>query len=98
MGYRVEYQSVRKVRGVEKRTSSLPALIGLCLMLFLLLVGSCWPRGAQVLRGLVMPGNPSVTAAALEDFALELKAGEALPSALEGFCRRVIQEAEVDLD
>lgn len=98
MGYRVDYQPVKKVRGVEKRTSRLPAMIGLCLLLFLLLVGEFWPRGAEVLRNLVVPGDPAVTVAALEDFALELKAGEALPSALEGFCRRIIREAEIDSD
>lgn len=95
MGYRVDYQPVKKVRGVEKRTARLPALIAVCLVLFLLLVNCTWPRGAQVLRGLFFPGDAAATAAALEDFAMELKAGEELPSALESFCRSVIREAEL---
>ena len=96
MGYRVDYQPVNKVRGLEKRTARAPALAALCLVLFCLLVNSIWPRGAEVMRELLIPGNPAVTVAALEDFAEELKAGEALPSALEGFCRKVIREAELD--
>ena len=96
MGYRVEYQPLKKVRGVEKRTASVPVLTGLFLLLFLLLVNSTWPRGAEILQGLIFSGDTSVTAAALEELALELRAGEKLPSAFETFCRTVIQNAELD--
>lgn len=96
MGYRVDYQPVKKVRGVEKRTARGPALTALFLLTFLLLVNSTWPRGAEVLRGLLFSGDAAVTAAALDDLAAELRSGEELDSALESFCRKVIQEAEFD--
>lgn len=96
MGYRVEYQQVKKVRGVEKRTSRVAALTALCLLLFLLLVNGFWPRGAEVLRDFLLPGDAAVTAAALEDLALELQTGEELSGALEHFCQKVISEAELD--
>ena len=96
MGYRVEYQPVKKVRGAEKRTVWVPALTGLFLLLFLLLVNSTWPRGAEVLQGLIFPGDASVTAAALEELTVELRAGEELASAFETFCRTVIENAEID--
>lgn len=96
MGYRVDYQPIRKVRGAEKRKARVTALTALCLVLFVLLVNSMWPRGAEVLRGMFFPGDAAVTVSALEDLAVELKAGEELTSAFETFCRKVIREAEVD--
>lgn len=98
MGYRVEYQPVKKVRGAEKKTSRAAALTALCLVLFVLLVNGFWPRGQAVLRQLLVPGDAAVTVAALEDLAQELRSGEALPSALESFCRKVTREALVDPD
>lgn len=98
MGYRVDYPPIRKIRGAEKRRTAAPALTGLFLILFFFLVNSTWPRGAEVLQGLLFSGDTSVTAAALEEFALELRAGEELPSAFETFCRTVIQNAEPDSD
>lgn len=96
MGYRVEYQPIRKIRNAEKRRSMAPALTGLCLLLFVFLVNSMWPRGAEVLRGLVFSGDTAVTAAALEEFAVELGAGEELSSAFVSFCRTVIENAQLD--
>lgn len=92
MGYRVEYRPVKKVRRMEKRTVRLPALTALFFLLFLLLVNSIWPRGTEVLRGLAFSGDAAVTADALDVLAMELRAGEALPSALETFCRKVMGE------
>lgn len=95
MGYRVDYQPIKKVRGAEKRKTRVPALIAMCLLLFVFLVNSLWPRGAEVLRGVIFPGDTAVTVSALEDFAVQLKAGEELPSAFKTFCRKMIQEAEI---
>lgn len=96
MGYRVEYRPVKKVRRVEKRTVRLPALTGLCLLLFVFLVSSFWPRGAEVMRGLVFSGDVAVTAAALEEMAGELRAGAGLSDAVETFCQKIIQGARLD--
>ncbi len=93
MGYRIEYPPIRKLRRQEKRTCSRAALTGICLLLFLLLVNGLWPRGAEVLRELLLPADAAVTAAALEDLAVELKAGEAVSSALTSLCRKLFQGA-----
>lgn len=95
MGYRVEYEPVKKVRGAQKKTSRAATLTALCLLLFFLLVSGFWPRGREVLWDLLVPGDASVTVAALEDLTLELRNGEALSSALESFCQKVIREAEL---
>lgn len=93
MGYRVEYQA-GKVENREVHPGRFPVMLGACLLAFLLLVNGLWPRGGQVLRELLLPGNPAVTVAALEDFAQELKAGETLESALESFCRKVFDDGK----
>lgn len=92
MSYRIDYQPMKKVRGLEKRTAPRSALAALCFLLFLVLTLSFWPRGAEALRALVIPGDAAVTVAALEDLAVDLRAGENVQSALEGFCRQVAGE------
>lgn len=96
MGYRVEYQSGKQVRETKKHRSCIPVLTAVSLLVFLLLVNAFWPRGAEVLQELLFPGDAAVTAAALEEFAMELRAGEELPDALATFCRTVIQNAQAD--
>lgn len=96
MGYRVEYETVRKVRRMEQRTTRLPALTAAAFVLFLVLVGSFWPKGKEVLREILIPGDPAVTVAALEDLAEELKTGTELDDALENFCQTVVREADLD--
>ena len=95
MGYRVEYGPVKKVRGLEKRVSRRSALTGLCLLLFVLLVCTCWPEGAEALRKLVFPGDPAVTAAALEALTCELRSGEAVSDSLRNFCLQILEGAEL---
>lgn len=95
MGYRVEYEPVKKVRGAEKRTSRVAALTAVSLALFGILVCSFWDRGREVLQDLLLPGDGAVTAAAMEDLVRDLQTGLPLGEAVEGFCRTVIGEAEL---
>lgn len=88
MGYRVDYSREPKK---QKHGLFRPLLMtAMCLAVFLFLVTAFWPRGAQILRIWLLPGDAAVTAAALEDFTQELRNGEELVSALENFCRKVI--------
>lgn len=96
MGYRVEYGPVKKVRGLERRVSRVSALIAVCLLLFFLLVGSIWPEGAQTLQRLIFPGDPVVTAAALEDLTENLRSGEALSDCMSAFCIQILEGAKID--
>lgn len=89
MSYRIEYQATKKVRGLEKRTAVLPALAG-CLVLSLLLVSAFWPRGREMMERLLIPGDPAVTAAALEELSEDLQSGESIQDALDAFCRQVL--------
>lgn len=87
MPYRIDYGPMKKVRGVEKRRSPGAALGALCLLILLAL--SLWPRGAEALRALLIPGDPAVTVAALETLAGELRSGANVQKALEAFCAQV---------
>lgn len=98
MGYRVEYGPVKKVRGLEKRVSRVSALTGLFLLLFLFLTVNFWPKGAETVKNMVLPGDPAVTAAAWEDMTDQLREGEELSDALHYFCVRILEGAELDSD
>lgn len=87
MAYRIDYQATKKVRGMEKRTASLPAVAAALVLGAILL----WPRGAETLRGLLIPGDAVVTVAALEDLAVDLREGQSMEEALDAFCRQVAE-------
>ena len=96
MGYRVEYETVGKVRRMEHRRSGRAALTALFFALFLFLTAMLWPEGRAALREIFLPGDPVVTVAALETLAEELQTGAELGDALENFCRSIVREAEID--
>lgn len=94
MGYRVEYGPM----GEDKKWDSgkqggNAGLIAAFFLAFLLLVNGFWPRGREVLRQLLWPGDWAVTSAAVETFAQGLRAGDSMGTAVESFCRSVIGEA-----
>ena len=91
MGYRIDYGPMKKVRGVEKRTSRLAALTGVFLLLFVITVCCAWPEGTAVLRDWLLPGDPVVTAAAMEELSDSLRTGESVFHALSDFCNRVLE-------
>lgn len=90
MGYRVEYQPVKKVRGAEKRRSRVLSLSALFFLILCILVSCFLPREAEVMKEVLIPGEAAVTAAALDRFAEELKMGETVRDALMHFCQLVL--------
>lgn len=90
MGYRVDYQPIKKLRGAEKRHMLRPALTGIFFLLFVIVLHTAWPRGEQALRELLLPGEAAQTVAAFNTFARDLKEGQTVHRALEDFCRSVI--------
>lgn len=95
MGYRIEYLPGKGSYPPKKRTGRMPVLTVLCFLACLTLFGCCWPHGRAVLRKLLIPGDPAVTAAAMESFALELKNGAGFSSAFLHFCRQVMEGAGI---
>lgn len=91
MGYRVEYQPMKKIRNAEKKRVRLPALTALFILLFLLLVNQMWPQGRALLRKALFPGDTAVTTSALDTFADELKAGNAFSTSFRNFCCTILE-------
>ena len=95
MGYRIDYGPVKRVRGLEKRTSGLAALTGLFFLLFVITVCCFWPEGVAELRQILLPGDPAVTTSAMEELADSLRTGEMIFDSLRAFCARVLEGAAV---
>lgn len=93
MGYRVEYGKIRKVRNLESRFSRKAAFTGMFLLSFLILVKVCWPQGSGLLQEILLPGDGAVTAAALDVFTEELRAGGSFLEAFTVFCRQILESA-----
>lgn len=94
MSYRVEYSSsgIKRTQIRQKRGRTL-LLTAACFLVFLLIVGGFWPRGAQALQDMLFPGDSAVTAAAWSELTQELHAGAPVGSAVENFCREVFANA-----
>ena len=92
MGYRVDYGPVGigDKQGEKKRN----VRFGLGLVffgMFLFLTIQLWPEGREMLKQLLIPGDPAVTVTALENLAQELRCGAEISFALEGFCREIVE-------
>lgn len=98
MGYRISYTAVRKVRGMEKRVVSVPALAAGFLLLFCILVATFWPRGEEMLKKIIFPGDSQVTISALEDLRGQILEGVSLKDALQTFCAQILEGAEIAWD
>jgi hypothetical protein len=46
--------------------------------------------GLQWVREVLLPGDPAVTAAALEGFVLDIKEGDTLVDAITAFCQEIV--------
>lgn len=96
MSYQVVYPGNQEKQPKKKPAPFALMLCG-CILAFVLLTVCFWPEGAQMMQKLLLPGDAAVTAAALEDFAAELQAGEQLSGALENFCRSILENEELGL-
>ena len=58
MSYRVEYASSGiKRKQIRQRRNKALLLTAVCFLIFLLIAGGFWPRGAQALREILLPGD-----------------------------------------
>ena len=60
------------------------------LLVFALLVRQMWPEGTRILRNYLLPGDLTVTEAALSDMVAGLQVGQPAGEALTAFCRQII--------
>ena len=90
MAYRISYDAEKQ----SKKTLSpfrclvLTACFFAC---FLWLVSSFWPEGQELLRQLLIPGDPDITLEAAEVIAQELGSGFSMTDAARNFCLAVLE-------
>ena len=90
MGYRIIYgkNAERKEPGRGVRRFLLTGCFFLC---FLWMVSVFWPEGRELLKILLIPGDPEETMRAAEVFAQELGSGFSITDAARNFCVAVLE-------
>lgn len=97
MGYRIEYGQAPRKRRPFFEKYRVPVLTAVFLLLFALAVKLYWPAGADVLRSVFLPGDPSATQEAFAALVEDLRAGQTFSDAAAAFCREIIADAGVTL-
>ncbi len=89
MGYRIEYDGI----GINKRRKPIKwgSLIALACVL-LLVAGAVTVKmvGLPWVQEVLLPGDPEVTAMALEGLVEDLRQGDTLGQAIKAFCEEII--------
>ncbi len=93
MGYQIAYDSVGGVpQKPKKRWTGILAVA----VVLLIVAGAMTVKnvGLEWVQEVLLPGDPSVTAAALEGMAQDLRSGESVVEALRNFCQEIMRHAE----
>jgi hypothetical protein len=90
MVYRIVYHT--EAQGSDRKSGGRRVFLTVMLFsVFCWIVCFCWPEGKQMLRILLIPGEPEVTIQAAEVFASELCSGYTLSDAVRNFCANVLE-------
>lgn len=92
MSYQIKYRSF----GEEKKGPKKPyPWLATALLVIFLFLGAMTVKykGLRWVTDYLLPGDPAVTAAALESMAEDLKNGESLPDAVAAFCRQIMEQS-----
>lgn len=90
MGWRIDYGLENKSAYQDSWKRRLIMTIGV-LTAFCMMISFFWPEGREMLRLMLIPGNPDVTLEAAEVFAEQLQQGSSFEEAVTQFCRTVFQ-------
>jgi hypothetical protein len=99
MAYNIRYVSFGEEKKQPKDTQ-LRNKITASLLVLVLLIGAMTIKhgGLRWVTEYLLPGDPAVTAAALEGMVLDLREGENLYDAVTAFCREIMEHAPTDPD
>lgn len=92
MAYQITYGPVKQKRAAAKngRGKVLAAIFLAALILSFLVSGY-----REQIAAFLLPGDPDVTAAALQDMAVQIGAGENIGDAFTCFCQEIIENAGI---
>ena len=92
MAYQIRYDSVKAPKGKSVGLRGwMAASVVVLLIAGALVVKSAWLPWVQ---DVLLPGDPAVTAAALEEMMVDLREGQSLKETLTAFCREILANAE----
>lgn len=89
MSWRIEYDMKAETCQKDRCGKRFLLTMGF-LVLFCLMVSFFWPEGQDMLRILLIPGDPEVTLEAAEVFARQLHQGFSVGEAARNFCMTVL--------
>lgn len=90
MSYRIQYPSPYAAPCKKQSKIRLPLLTVLCFLLFLFLVNTFWPRGAEYMGEKMAALRQSAAVMALDRLAEDLFRGEPLSTAFSEFCNGIL--------
>ncbi|MBQ2785540.1 MAG: hypothetical protein IJF02_03455 [Oscillospiraceae bacterium] len=95
MGYRIEYESVGRIPHPKrkKRTGIFVASVIILLVLCAITVKTI---GLEWVQEVLLPGDPHITAQALENMVEDLREGEGVIEAIKTFCKDIMQNASLE--
>ena len=89
LNYHIIYEAEKRKKGKGSGLRRLFLTTGFFLC-FLWLVGTFWPDGQDLMKQLLIPGDPDITLEAAEVFAQEVGSGFAMADAARNFCLAVL--------
>lgn len=97
MAYNIRYVSFGEEKKQPKE-AQWRKRIGAGLLIVVLLIGAMTVkhRGLPWVTEYLLPGDPAVTAAALEEMVMDLRDGESLHDAVTAFCREIMEHGAKD--
>lgn len=95
MSYIIAYDGTDPcAKPADRRASRLSVLTAGFFLAFLLLTKLFWPKGAAMLRQIILPGDPEVTERAVSVLVDDLREGEPVGDALKTFCGEIMTHAK----
>lgn len=95
MAYRIDYGSAGSQRKTLQKNIPTP-VIKTALLVLALVAGAIVMKvvGLTWIRDVLLPGDPEITAAALQNMTDHLRNGESLLDAVTTFCKEIIANAQ----
>ena len=99
MGYKIAYASFEKEKKQTNDVGWRNRILAVLLVTVLVAAAVTVKRKSLPwLSAYLLPGDPAVTAAALEDMVTDLREGDSLYDAVTAFCREIVEHGEKNSD